>query len=57
MVDLISYTLPMYDSYSDTWMIDNCDGTFKTVSDEEYRRDRSTYGLKFLQECGFKVTK
>lgn len=35
--------LPMYNQFDDTWRIDNEDGTFSTVSNEEYQKLYSPY--------------
>lgn len=35
--------LPMYNRFDDTWRIDNEDGTFSTVTNEEYQKLYSPY--------------
>lgn len=33
------YTLPIFNPLTKTWLIDNKDGTWKEVSDEQYRNE------------------
>lgn len=35
--------LPIYNPYDETWLIDNEDGTFSTVTNEEYQKLYSPY--------------
>lgn len=33
-----TYMLPVYNSVTDTWLIDNRDGTYKEISSAEYEK-------------------
>jgi len=42
-----TYTFPIYDPYTQTWIIDNRDGTTKVISQEEYDNTMRTFKTRY----------
>ena len=47
-IDMKSYAFPIMNPFTREWYVDNCDGTFSTLTNEEYEQWSKENGFIFL---------